>query len=80
MTAKTVPEPEPAHDQVRVQCRRIHKDLMASEHRDCPYCFGTEETVRSCGYATFCDFEPEKDPLAFGFPDAFGRYGTNRPK
>lgn len=48
---------------------QIMKD--AGEHLHCPYCFGkTREIIEGGECKEFCDFDPEQDPIAFGFaPD-----------
>ncbi len=57
-----------------VPCPRLARPLPISEHCRCLYCFGDEEAVRSGSLDRFCDFRPDKDPIAFGFPATFGRY------
>ncbi len=57
-----------------VPCRRVQRTFRPEEHRDCPYCFGTEADVKSGEHAKFCDFHPGEDPICFGFPQNFGRY------
>ena len=34
----------------------------------CPYCFGGDKEVATGDHEKFCDFEPGKDPVSFGFP------------
>lgn len=58
----------------RVHCPRVDAQLTPSEHAACPYCHGTQEAIRSGYRVTFCDFDPDRDPTHFGFPDDFGRY------
>jgi hypothetical protein len=53
------------HDEVH--CRRIDRKLPPEEHADCPYCYGKKK-VEGGEHAEFCDFEPDKDPIVFGFP------------
>lgn len=48
-------------------CRRTGRRLPPQEHARCPYCFGRED-VTSGLHERFCDYEPERDPLHFGFP------------
>lgn len=44
------------------------------EHLRCPYCFGgRREAVEGGDRQEFCDFNPEKDPVAFGFPEGTSR-------
>jgi hypothetical protein len=56
------------------RCRRVDAVYSVEEHRDCPYCFGTEADVATGDHAKFCDFKPGQDPICFGFPDDRGRY------
>lgn len=47
---------------------RLMKD--AGEHLGCPYCFGKKrQTVEDGERKDFCDFDPDKDPVSFGFPE-----------
>ncbi len=55
-----------------VFCRRLERALPVGEHTDCPYCFGKKGDVQTTEHARFCDFEPGKDPIQFGFPDTYG--------
>ncbi len=51
-----------------LRCRRTGQMVDVSEHARCPYCFADEETIAKGGdYKDFCDFDPEKDPINFGF-------------
>lgn len=65
---------EPAGPPVHVACRRTGRPLAPAGHLACPYCFGDAGTVASADHERFCDFQPGKDPLAFGFPQDAGRY------
>ena len=51
-----------------VFCRRTQRDLPVHEHQDCPYCHRAED-VDTGVHGKFCNFDPEKDPVSFGFPD-----------
>lgn len=58
----------------RVYCVRNHTTKKASEHLRCPYCFGrSREVVEAGEHERFCDFDPEKDPVSFGFPEGSTR-------
>ena len=47
---------------------QVHKPV--SEHLGCPYCFGKTRAVVDRGeHQQFCDFDPDKDPTSFGFPE-----------
>ena len=55
-------------------CRRIHTSKDASEHLACPYCFGKKrETIEEAERKDFFDFDPDQDPITFGFPDSSSR-------
>ncbi len=57
-----------------VFCKRNHRSKEAREHMSCPYCFGKKrELIEHGERADFCDFDPENDPIAFGFPDDSSR-------
>lgn len=58
----------------RVACRRQSVERSVREHLACPYCFGSAADVRTRDHARFCDFDPERDPIAFGFPEQLRRY------
>jgi hypothetical protein len=55
-----------------VYCRRVERPLAVEEHVDCPYCYGKKNDVQTTEHRQFCDFEPGKDPIHFGFPDTYG--------
>lgn len=55
-------------------CRRLGQPLSVTEHKSCSYCHGRESDIRSHDHARFCDYDPDKDPLIFGFPDSHGRH------
>ncbi len=58
----------------QVFCRRNQVLKDASEHLSCPYCFGKKrEAVEGRPHEEFCDYDPAKDPVSFGFPE-----GTTR--
>lgn len=58
----------------RVFCVRNQVEKPAEEHLGCPYCFGKKKEVVEAGERkAFCDFDPEKDPTAFGFPEGTSR-------
>lgn len=59
----------------KVHCVRLNQARTASEHRDCPYCYGKQAAVAEGDRAHFCDYQPGKDPVNFGFPE-----GTSRDK
>lgn len=58
----------------KVFCVRNQVDKGAPEHLSCPYCFGRKcEVVERGERKEFCDFDPDKDPTSFGFPEGSTR-------
>jgi hypothetical protein len=59
-----------ADDRPRVVfCVRNQITKCVEDHLGCPYCFGrNRDAVESGESKRFCDWDPEKDPVAFGFP------------
>ncbi|MCB9915548.1 MAG: hypothetical protein H6828_10425 [Planctomycetes bacterium] len=51
-----------------VPCRRTGQEYDCREHERCPYCFGSRGDVARGKHEEFCDFDPERDPVSFGFP------------
>ena len=52
-----------------LRCRRTGQMFQVSVHARCPYCFADDDTIAKGGqYERFCDYDPEKDPINFGFP------------
>ncbi len=61
---------DPQAQPKKVFCVRNQILKDPAEHLCCPYCFGRVRHVIECGERKeFCDFNPEKDPIAFGFPE-----------
>ena len=58
----------------RVRCQRTEQDLRVEEHLLCPYCFGQTANIETGEHTRFCGFEPERDPVSFGFPEHGSRY------
>ena len=56
-----------------LNCRRTGQDYCLDEHARCPYCFGSQKDLESGEHEKFCDFEPGKDPVSFGFPEDSSR-------
>jgi hypothetical protein len=52
----------------QVYCQRIQEPVSVDEHKKCAYCFGTVEAVVEGNHEEFCDYDPDRDPLQFGFP------------
>ncbi len=52
----------------RVFCQRLQEPVPVEEHRKCAYCFGSVEAVIEGRHEEFCDYDPDRDPLQFGFP------------
>ena len=55
-----------------VYCKRLRIPLPIAEHAKCLYCFGGRDGIRTGDHSKFCDFDPAKDPIQFGFPDGGG--------
>lgn len=66
---KQKPAPEPT-----IHCLRVDAIFTVAQHKDCPYCFGKVADVATGRHRDFCDFQPGKDPIVFGFPDDKGRH------
>lgn len=75
MTESTDERPSEGTDEPVVHCRRTGQDYDAGTHERCPYCFGQSSDVRPGAHGEFCDFDPDKDPVSFGFPP-----GTTRDR
>jgi len=56
-----------------VRCVRVDAARTVAEHLACPYCFGTRRAVAAGERARFCDYDPDRDPVVFGFPDGTAR-------
>ncbi len=52
-----------------IHCRRVDKKLAPCEHEACPYCHGSKAQVETGEHGLFCNYDPEKDPVHFGFPN-----------
>jgi len=62
--------PEPRN----IPCPRHRTEKPVAEHLTCPYCYERRAEVLATGEReAFCDFDPERDPIAFGFPDGMTR-------
>jgi len=55
-----------------VHCRRVNAAKTVDEHATCPYCFGKHAEIESGERERFCSFDPEVDPLIYGFPPGVG--------
>ncbi len=57
-----------------LRCRRTGQMYTVEKHVECPYCSGDAATIERDGkYANFCEFEPGKDAVHFGFPEGSAR-------
>lgn len=57
-----------------VFCLRNHTGKAAEEHMACPYCFGKKrELIENGERKEFCDYDPDQDPITFGFPEGSSR-------
>ena len=62
------------HSHKPVFCLRNHSSKEAGEHMACPYCFGKKrELIEDGERKEFCDYDPDEDPVTFGFPDDSSR-------
>ena len=66
-----LPTAPPSDDPV--YCQRSGVLKTTDEHRACPYCFGKAAQVHSGDRRSFCDYDAEKDPPVFGFPEGSSR-------
>ena len=58
----------------KVFCVRNQMEKGAPEHLGCAYCFGKRrEVIENGERKEFCDFDPDKDPTSFGFPENTSR-------
>ncbi|MCB9881398.1 MAG: hypothetical protein H6834_06375 [Planctomycetes bacterium] len=57
----------------KVYCRRLKEMKPLAEHTECMYCFGKLGQVDGSHYDHFCDYDPDKDPIHFGFPQDSSR-------
>ena len=51
-----------------VHCRRVNAAMTVEEHAECPYCHGNEAEIGSADHERFCSYDPESDPVVYGFP------------
>ena len=69
MTDAQAPRPESLPYRIRtLLCRRTQQFVAPEEHLNCPYCFGRESDVQRGLHERFCGYQPERDPIHFGFP------------
>lgn len=54
-------------------CKRTGQWLPVEAHLECPYCFGCKVEVGTGLHDRFCGFDPERDPIHFGFPGGTAR-------
>lgn len=57
-----------------LRCRRTNKDYSFEDHLRCPYCFGNEKDLETRDHGEFCDYDPSRDPVHFGFPEDSDRH------
>ncbi len=58
----------------RLLCKRTGEQYDLQEHQRCPYCWGGRERLERGRHADFCDYDPERDPVHFGFPAETARH------
>lgn len=56
-------------------CPRLGAPRTVAEHLDCPYCHGRAADVEGGDRACFCDYDPKRDPVVYGFPPGTIRQG-----
>jgi hypothetical protein len=61
---------------VFVPCHRTGQLFDLTEHERCPYCYGAQKDVATGDHGEFCDFDPDRDPVGFGFPAESTRLRT----
>ena len=54
----------------RLLCKRTGQQYTLERHERCPYCWGDRQRIERGRHEDFCDYDPERDPLHFGFPRA----------
>jgi len=74
MSNKTDPVEGNQPDPGEIPCQRVQRPLSSRKHLRCPYCFGDENAVKAGKHADFCEFNPDRDPVNFGFPQTHGRH------
>lgn len=74
-------EPEDKHDDPspelhlqRLRCNRTGQQYSLDTHERCPYCWGSRERIERGKHEGFCDYDPDRDPIHFGFPDGTARH------
>ena len=55
-------------------CLRLGRSRSLREHEACSYCFGDRRAIQIGDRSGFCDFQPGRDPVSFGFPESHGRH------
>jgi len=58
----------PDEEEEKVRCVRTGQEYDSSEHSLCPYCFGEKAKIKEGQHGVFCDYDPKRDPIHFGFP------------
>lgn len=67
-----MPETKRKRPSEPTKCRRLGRVVPPEEHANCLYCFGDAAAIESGDPSQFCDFDPRRDPINFGFPDGGG--------
>ena len=72
-----MPEPEKhgagSQGVAHIRCRRTGQLYSLAECPRCPYCYGDDDAVASARREEYCDFDPKRDPVHFGFPPGAAR-------
>jgi len=74
MSEERTPDGKVGYRVLKVFGHRVGRQLSIAEHARCPYCDGDERHIKTAKHGAFCDFDPDKDPVSFGFPTDDGRY------
>ena len=56
-----------------IYCRRVGKRYAPAEHEECAYCHGSKAEIETGEHGKFCNYDPDKDPVHFGFPSESAR-------
>ena len=56
-----------------IYCRRLGKKFAPDEHATCDYCHGDKVEIQTGEHGKFCNYDPDKDPVHFGFPEGGSR-------
>ena len=52
----------------RHYCQRFHRDVTGQAVSDCPYYAGAKAGLQSDNPRRFCEYQPGRDAVSYGFP------------